>query len=897
MSWTKRWRRRLRALVRKDAVERELDEELAFHLEMETAKNLRVGMSPAEARRRAAITFGGVERFKEEVRDSRRLGWVAGTSLDLKLGGRMLVKHPGLTLAGGFAIAVAVAIGALAFELITQVLHAPLPLDRGERVVSLQYATDNPSNPERRILHELAAWRGELASVEHLGAWRAAEHNLAAGEGPPEPVAVAEVTASAFRVARTPPLLGRYLVPDDEREGAPRVVVMGHDAWRARFAGDPGVVGRTIRLGADPYVVAGVMPAGFRFPLTHQFWIPLRADASVHEPLGGPEVYVFGRLAPGVTLEEARAEVTAVGRRAAAAHPATHGRLRLVVLPYTREYLDVDDPVVAWAFSLLRLLVSGLLVVVAVNLAILVYARTVARTGEIAMRSALGASRRRILAQLVVEAFALSAAGAAAGLLIARGVLGWMRSFAAPVEDHLPFWIRLELSAGTVAYAFALAVLAALIVGVLPGLKATGRRLRALLPEAGGGAGARLGRVWTSLVVAQVAVAVTALPLAVYTVWRVARTEVADVGFPAHEIAAAEVALGDETFAAGGDRGELASRFGARLAELMGRLEAEPGVAAVTFSSGVPGAAPAWRRVELDGGPPVPGAGAPVGVYHVGTGMFEVYGARIVAGRALDAGDAGAGASSVVVNRTFARQLAGGRTPLGLRFRYSGARADATGADRPAEWYEVVGVVDDFPALPLELGEAPGAAVYHPATPGTVHPATVAVRLRGGVPAGFAGRLRAVGAAVDPAMMMRSPMPLTATYDRLRSPSRLVAWGLGLVMASVLLLSAAGIYALMSFTVAQRTREIGIRAALGAHPRRILAGIFGRATRQLALGLLVGSLLSAALFAAAGLDAGRAVALLLAVAAIMLAVGLLAALGPARRGLRIEPVEALRAGG
>jgi predicted permease len=617
----------------------------------------------------------------------------------------------------------------------------------------------------------------------------------------------------------------------------------------------------------------------------------------------GPEIYVFGRLAPGATFREAQAELTTVGRRAAAAHPETHERLRLRVLPYTREHVEVEDPVVAWVWWIVRLLVSGLLVVVAANLAVLVYARTVARSGEIAVRSALGASRRRILGQLFVEALALAAVGAAAGLLLADAVLGRMRSWIASVESidaSLPFWIELDLSPGTVLYGSGLALLAALIVGVLPGLGATGSRLQAHLRELGGGTGGRLGGVWTTLIVAQVAIAVAVLPPAIFAVWQVARTEVARVGFPAGELVAGEVALDDEIRRpgdAGWDGSELQARFGARQRELMARLEAEPGVAAVAFSSGVPGDDPAFRRVELEGGPPAPDAGAPVvGMYHVGPGMFEAYGARIVAGRTLGAGDRGGAAGPVVVNRTFVERFLGGRSALGLRFRYSAARGDPPGA-APGEWHEVVGVVDDFPAHPLELGAAGGPAVYHPAAPGDVHPAVVAVRFRGGAPAGFAASFRRIGAAMDPALQLEGVMPLTETYDRLRAPSRLAAWALGLVTASVLLLSAAGIYALMSFTVAQRTREIGIRAALGARPRRILAGIFGRTLRQLALGLLAGSLLSGALVSLTGLGLARAAALLLSVAAIMLAVGLLAALGPARRGLRIEPTEALRAGG
>ncbi len=212
--------------------------------------------------------------------------------------------------------------------------------------------------------------------------------------------------------------------------------------------------------------------------------------------------------------------------------------------------------------------------------------------------------------------------------------------------------------------------------------------------------------------------------------------------------------------------------------------------------------------------------------------------------------------------------------------------------------HEIVGVVEDFPAVPIGVGSlGEGVSkVYHPLAPGQNHPVTLSVRFRGGVPAGFARRMQEIGAEVDPALQV-SVRPLTELYGSLRSGSRLVAWGLSAVTLSVLLLSAAGIYALMSFTVARRTREIGIRVALGAQPRRIFASIFGRVVRQLTLGLLIGSLVSGVLFAITGLGTGRAAALLLTAAAIMLTIGMLAALGPARRGLRIQPVEALRADG
>jgi predicted permease len=879
MKWIHGARARLRLLRRAEA-ERRMDEEIRFHIDMATEANLRAGMSPAEARRRARVAFGGVEGHREALRDGRTFPWTTGVSLDLRLGVRMLVKHRGLTLIGGFAMAVAIAIGAMAFEAAGEMLRSALPMDEGDRVVSIQYATDNTGNPERRVLHDFAAWRGELASVRELGAFRQMGRTLLRGAGEAEPVRVAEITASGFDLARTPPLLGRRLVPDDERRGAPPVVVIGHDVWRSRFAGDSGIVGRAINLGGTAHVVVGVMPRGFEFPLYHQFWTPLRIDPAEHRRLEGPSLYVFGRLAPGATLTEARAELATVARRTAAAHPGMYDRLRLVANPYPHEHLFVDDPVIKRTLWIARFLVGALLVIVAINLAILFYARTVARSGEITVRNALGASRRRILSQLFLEAFVLSVLGAAAGLLFAQLALGRIQAFTDRVE-RLPYWVDLNLSGATVVYALGLAVLAALIVGVLPGLKATGRGLQGSLRDLGGGTGARLGRTWTLLVVTQIAITVALLPLAGLLAWQVVRMELSGPGFAAGEIVVGTVELDEE--AADVEGAALTARARARQLALVGRLESEPGVSAVALSSRVP-MIEEERRIQLEG---EPGVAPEVGMIRVSPELFAAYEARILAGRALHAGDGGGTARRVVVSRNFVERVLGNGAALGRRFAY---------ADEPAVAYEIVGVVSDFPAFaPPPVGDAE-ARVYHPLAPGDLNQVTVSIRLRGGIPDGFARRVREIGAGIDPALELRGLQPLDEFYQEQRSFWRYIAWGFSLLTGSVLLLSAAGIYSMMSFTVAQRTREIGIRAALGAPARRILVGIFARVMRQLAIGVCAGSLLSGVLFARAGLGVGKAVVLFAAVAAVMSLVGMVAAFGPARRTLRIQPVEALRAG-
>ena len=876
------------ALWRGKQLDAAMQEEMRFHIDMEAERLIRERrLHPREARRQAHAAFGGIEKYKEQGRDTRGLRWLDIVSLDTRLGVRMLIKHRGLTLVGGFAMAVAIAIGATFFHVFNEILDPALPLDEGERVVALLYATPTPGSAERRVLRDFVEWRDEIKSVEQLGAFRTAQHNLATGLPPYETITVAEITASGFSVARTPPLMGRYLLPADEREEAPPVVVIGHQAWQARFAGDPHIVGRALNLGGVPFTIVGVMPAGFRFPFDHHYWIPLRTNPVHYERLQGPELDMFGRLAPGVSFQQAQAELTTIGQRTASEYPEKYGRLRPLVLPYTHGHAGMTEPFRVWSVRIAQLFVGALTFVVAVNLAILVYARTVSRLGEIAVRTALGASRLRILVQLFMEALALSAVGAGAGLLLAGVALGQLQSLIQS-SNSVAFWIDLELSAGTVLYVIGLAVLAAVIMGVLPGLKATGRRVNASLRDLDIRTGARLGPTWTTLVVAQVAVAVAALPLAVYMSWLVVQMGIAGPEFAVEEFVVGIVAVSDESSATDRDR------IRARQVELISRLEAEPGVFAVTFSSGAPGFAPGRQLQFEDGTGAKYKEALGVDTLDVGLDLFDAYGAEILVGRNFTSADLGA-ANAVIVNRSFVEQWLTTDDALRAQFRYiapferPGTRADTS--------YRIVGVIRDFPSFPPEPGSKGTPAVYHPAAPGDVNPLAISVRLKGGIPAGFIDRFRTIGAEVDPALQLRRIVPLSDFYVQRRSFWRYLAWGVGLLTMSVLLLSAAGIYAMMSFTVAQRTREIAIRTALGAAPHRLLLSIFGRATRQLALGLLVGSVLSAGVFQNTDFTASQATTLTLIVAGILVAVGLIAALGPARRGLRIQASEALRADG
>jgi predicted permease len=668
------------------------------------------------------------------------------------------------------------------------------------------------------------------------------------------------------------------------------VLVIGYQAWQVHFAGDPDIIGRTVQLGGVPRTIVGVMPPGFEFPTVHQFWIPLREDPVEHAPGEGPSISTFGRLAPGVTREQAQAEVRAVAQQTVATRPDSDVPLRPLVLPYSQQV--VEDPAVLWALRAAQWLAGALTVVVAINLAILIYARTVTRLGEIAVRSALGASRRRILAQLYIEALMLALVGAAVGLGLTRYGLDVIQTMN-ETSGTLPYWINFELSPGAIIFAVGLAMMSALIMGVLPGLKATGAGVSANLHELHGRSGTRLGATWTTLVVAQVAVAVAVLPATAFIALRVIQIEMAGTGFAAESIVVAKAGPSPDAPPVDRDRAAV------RQLELKTRLEAEPGVAGVAFSSRIPGNA-FPRRIRFEDGVRVRVQAehvADVGITDalfpstnsVSIGMFDTYGVEMLAGRTFAAADVGT--TNVVVNRSFVEMYLLEPNAVGLSFRFDNKAANAA----PVRWYQIVGVVHDFPTFAVNLTREREPTIFHPAGVGEISPVLLSVRFAGAIPATFMHRFREIGAEVDPTLHLTEMGVLADHYETLRGTLRTAAWAAALVTTSVLLLSAAGIYALMSFTVAQRTREIGIRTALGAPPRRVLLNVFRRAAWQVCAGVVVGSVLSAGAFVAIGVGAVRAMPLLLGVAGIMALVALLATFGPARRGVRIQAIEALRA--
>src|SRR4051812_45568441 len=429
-------------------------------------------------------------------------------SLDVRLGLRLLVKHIGLTVVGTVAMAFAIWSGIVGFEFYTQIMHPALPLEGGARIVGI-VMVDTASGGERApTLHDFVAWRDALRSVSDLAAYRDRNWNLIVGNAAPEPVAVAEVSAATFRVVQERPVLGRPLVEADEKPEAPWVVVIGHDVWQSRFESDPNVIGRELRLGNVPHTIVGVMPEGFRFPVAHGFWVPLRLDPVNYPRKQSPGLRVFGRLAAGATVETAQPELTVLGVTAAAAFPDTHEHLKPRIVSYIDSVLggfSADSTSEVFFGNLLSVL---LVLLVCGNVALLMFARAATRENEILLRTALGAGRGRIMGQLFVEALVLAMVAAVVAVTSAQ--VAWRSLFGMVTENmfdnRVPFWMHSSVSPRTLVYAALLTLVAAAIAGLLPGLKVTraiGTRLRQAGP---GGGGLHFGRIWTVLVLEQVAV-------------------------------------------------------------------------------------------------------------------------------------------------------------------------------------------------------------------------------------------------------------------------------------------------------------------------------------------------------------------------------------------------------
>ena len=872
---------------------------------METDRLVReLGIDSAEGRRRALATFGGKEQHREALRDGRGTAWLGALSLDAKLGLRMLAKHPGLTIVGVLGVSVAVAVGTLAFIASVALTASTLPIDEGDRVVAIANRDIERSyEVDETHLHSLAVWRGALRTVEDVGAWRLAQRSVIATGFAPRSLPVAEMTASAFTLARVRPVQGRTFTIEDERQGAADVVVIGYDLSRQLFNAGSNVIGATLQLGVTPHTVIGVMPAGFAFPVNNQLWTPLRLSASAYEPGEAPSTSVFGRLVPGASLEDAQRELNTIAPRIGDLLTSRREFIRPVVKPYTRAFFKgaIDGVGYGAMAQRAQVIVILLLIVITTNVAVLVYARTASRAGEIAVRTALGASRSRVVTQLFMEALVLSGVASIVGIAIAYAASQHaVAIIRLTYGDTIPYWIQLEITPGVAFYVAGMAVLAAIVIGAVPALKATRHRVQQNLKVASANSSMRLGRTWTSLLVAQVAMSVAVLPIAQMGTRAWFSLTFTDLASPVTTntvIANLELDEDLQSLSLAADvRQTRRARYTASVNELGRRLEETAGVRVFRMSPAPDQEEFIQIQVDTIGLADTLGNFGPtVERASVEGDYFDAFGIRLLAGRTFTSTDASPNASSVIVNRAFANRYFGSTNALGRQVRRLG-NVWIDGVRQPSRgpWWEIVGVVEDYPIIPTVTADP---RLYLPMRVEVTYPIMLAVQNTALPSSAVAERVRTEALAVDQTFRLEAIRSLEDRLEDSMKAAKLGIFGIVMVTMSVILLSTAGIYALMSFTVTRRRREIGIRSALGAGSGRVLAGILSRALWQIGIGVAVGVVGSPIIMHLAG-DTSTPKELMvnsLALITTMVVVGMMATIGPARRALQVHPTEALRA--
>ncbi len=740
------------------------------------------------------------------------------------------------------------------------------------------------------MLHDFAIWQRSLKTVTELGAARVSERNVLTGEGRAEALRVAEITASAFPLTRVPPLLGRPLQPTDEMPGAEPVVVLGYEVWQRQFLHDPAIIGRLVTVGRTARTVVGVMPPRFGFPRDQQAWVPLPIQDA--PPREGPAVQVFGRLADGASWQDAAAELDVISARVAADQPTTHAQLRTRLRAFAGR--TPGDPLRPGDLAI-HAIVFLLLGAVSAHVATLIFARTAMRESEMVVRHALGASRARVIAQIVTEGLVLALAAAMLGLAVAQTTVRYAWARAIQIRgEALPFWVDLRLEPVTVAYALLLALAATAMIGLLPALKATGASIqRGLQGITSTGGTMKFGGIWSFIVAAQVACTLLFVPAAVGISTELLRDQATRAEFPAERYLTFRLSMDNEVLAGEQsmpDDGPIAARRALAYEALAGRLREEPGVTHVALGDRLPAMSPELVPVEMeqDDAPPARLHGnydGDIAMAAVGAGYHDAFGVGIVAGRGLQAADAWAPNRPVVVNEAFMREV--GRNPVGARIRTLQLRSE----DEPGPWHEIVGVVTDLGMDPTDRGEA--EYIYRAASTSELDPVVVAVRVAGNA-APLASHVAALARQVDAGLLLRDVVTLDEIVAQRQMPMVIGSVVFGSILLVALVFSAASLYALMAVAVQRRTREIGIRIALGANPRRVLRTVFAHAGRQLGGGILAGnSLILILAWRADSLTADLLIALVI-MSVIMAAVGVLACAAPARRALRVQPTEALR---
>jgi putative ABC transport system permease protein len=877
-----RWYRLL-SIVRRDAIEDGLNEEMRFHIDQQTEKNIRRGLTPVEARRQALVRFGGVERVKEDTRDEFRPALFEDFLRDLRYGARALLRAPGFTAVATLTLALGIGANTAIFSVVNTVLLKPLSYRAPDRLVFV-WERNTAIGKDRDLVAppNYLDWKAQNGVFDALGAYRTGGFNMT-GVGEPESVTAIFISSSMFRVLGVEPLIGRTFTQEEEQKRI-RVVVLRHEFWQRRFGGDRSIVGKSITLADTPNIVIGVMPPEFRFPDGNpsDMYSPLIFAANELQGRRVHSLTVVGRLKDGVTIEAASANMSALAQGIAAADNTSNPDASVV----GAHELLVQD--VRLGLLVLLGTVAFVLLIACANVANLLLVRATARRGEMAMRSALGARRSRLIRQLLTESVLLAAVGSVLGILVAWALLGVLVRVSPP---DLPRVDQVTIDVTVLGFVTAVALLAGIGFGVWPSLQVSG----ANLVEATQESRVRRQRGRSALVVAEVALSLMLLAGAGLMLRSFVKLQNLDLGFQADNVLTAQIFLPANRYplppglfapAKPGVTPQL-SKAAAFYSQLMDALKNTAGIESIGAVSALP-----LNPVGIDFDMPVIVQGRPrpregeepqADFRYATADYFSTMRIPLISGRLFTEFDGPESATVIIVNDTMASQMFPGENPIGQRLLlYGKAR-------------EIIGVVGSVKHHGFSRDPRPEMVV--PNRQFQLGGMTIVARSRIEPSVLGATITRAVH-AIDPEL----PVSRVRTMAEFQSASvaqpRFTALLLAGFALLAMLLALVGVYGVMAYVVSQRTREIGVRIALGAERRDVVWMVVRHGVVLAGIGIAIGlagaaagtRLMERLLF---GVSATDPLTFLAAAVALGVA-SIVATCVPALRAARVAPVAALR---
>lgn len=886
MKWFNILRDRLRALRQRDTVINDIDREMRSHIDLQTEANIKAGMSPSEARVQALRSFGKVERAADAAYDVKGGGVFETVTQDVRYGARMLTKHKAFTAVAVITLALGIGANTAIFSVVNELLLRPLVYRDAERIVMLWEVTPEGRRQNTTSRANFRAWRDQSSSFTQMAAFTDQRFNLT-GDGEPEELSVQMATPEIFKVLGVDPLLGRTFLAEDDGAGKTPVAVLSYSLWQRRFGGQSGVVGQAITLNGEKFTVIGVMPASFQFHIKHrsgtgrpaELWTILPMPVGPGANDRGRFLSVVARLKDAVAVEQAGAELRTIEARLSDEAPQFNKNYSAEVLPLREQFFgSVRRPL--W---LMLGAVGFVLLIACANVANLLLSLATSREKEIALRAALGARRGRIIRQLLTESLLLALLGSALGLGFAW--LGIKALMAISPRDLISLQ-SVGLNVSVLLWTLGVSLLTGIIFGLAPALHISRLNLNDSLKEGGKSESAQAGgsrRLRSALVVSEIALAVVLLASAGLLIKSFVRLQQVDRGFNTDNILTMVVRLPD----AGYSKDPQIVNF---FVQAMERIRSLPGVRSAGVINFLPlyGGLGSATGFKIEGRPePPPGQGPSTDVRVVDAGYFETMGIPLLRGRNFTNLELREPRRVILINEALARKHFANEDPIGKRL-------DVAMFENPI-WCEVIGVVGNVRYDSL-IDESPPAVYF--AHPDLAYSFMTLVIRTDGDPASIAPAVQREIRGLDP----NQPVSDVRTMDQVMaewvSRSRFNTLLLGLFAALATLLSAVGIFGVMNYSVALRTRELGLRLAVGAQPRQVLLLVLKQGLLLTVLGVVVGlaaslaltRLLSGLLFGVEAFDPSTFTTISL----LLIAVSLLACYLPARRAMRIDPLRALR---